>query len=313
MSLLRELGYSAVDHYVGGLTEWSERGNPLEVAAADTPDALTRHAQLANGVRSRVDRVIMFLADSSFGTLLASWLYMVLGFGLVYWCVNWAMPGTLLDRGEPVPASALGLLWSIYFSSVTATSIGFGDVVPAGPLRVLAITEGAAGLLLFGCVVSKLVSRRQEILIEQIHQTTFEDRIGRVRTNLHVLLAEFQSISVDRTAGHLATARVMGRLESASSMFLAELRVILDLLYRPQRTPDETMLEAVLTELAADLREFSLVLEEAGPERPAQLHSNLHVIQGLSDEICSECVPNQYAHQLRKLMDEIQQLSRQLT
>src|SRR5215468_11107155 len=88
-----------------------------------------------------------------------------------------------------------GLATAIYFSFVTALSIGYGDVIPLGPLRILAVTEGVAGLLIFGCVISKLVSRRQEELVEQIHHLAFEDRLDRVRGNLHLVLTELQGIS----------------------------------------------------------------------------------------------------------------------
>jgi hypothetical protein len=38
----------------------------------------------------------------------------------------------------------------LYFSAETYTSLGFGDVVPTGPLRLLAGTETLNGLLLIG-------------------------------------------------------------------------------------------------------------------------------------------------------------------
>src|SRR5438094_520667 len=80
--------------------------------------------------------------------------------------------------GRDVDADARGLLTALYFSFVTATSVGYGDVVPLGFARALAIAEAATGLLLFGCLISKLISTRQEQLIEEIHRTTFEDRLG---------------------------------------------------------------------------------------------------------------------------------------
>ena len=75
---------------------------------------------------------------------------------------------------------------------LSATSIGFGDVVPVGPARVIAVAEALAGLLIFGAIVSKLVSRRQEQLIEEIHRVSFENRLGRLRTNLHLALSELR-------------------------------------------------------------------------------------------------------------------------
>jgi hypothetical protein len=47
---------------------------------------------------------------------------------------------------------AAGAAFSVclYFSAETYTSLGFGDVVPTGPLRLLAGTETLNGLLLIG-------------------------------------------------------------------------------------------------------------------------------------------------------------------
>jgi hypothetical protein len=61
-------------------------------------------------------------------------------------------------------------------------------------MRILAVTEGAIGLLIFGCLISKLVSRRQEALVEETHRIAFEDRLDRVRTNLHLVLNDLDTI-----------------------------------------------------------------------------------------------------------------------
>jgi hypothetical protein len=52
--------------------------------------------------------------------------------------------GTLTGAAGPVFSICL------YFSAETYTSLGFGDVVPTGPLRLLAGTETLNGLLLIG-------------------------------------------------------------------------------------------------------------------------------------------------------------------
>jgi hypothetical protein len=49
--------------------------------------------------------------------------------------------------GGPAPAPLSRLL---YFSAETYTSLGYGDVVPHGPVRMLAGTEALNGLLLIG-------------------------------------------------------------------------------------------------------------------------------------------------------------------
>jgi hypothetical protein len=239
------------------------------------------------------------------------WLWMILGCGLVYWLAGaWAGHG--LRAGlVPVERGWDGLLTALYFSCVTALSIGYGDVVPLAELRILAVAEGAAGLLIFGCLISKLVSRRQEELVEEIHRSTFEHRLGRVRTNLHLVLSELQAIAglcADRQA---PTERILARVESAATVFAGELQAIHDLLYRPQLQPDEQALESILANLAAALRELQellLCLPATQPRSPT-LATNLRVMAALAAEICGECVPREYAPALRGWMDRIRELA----
>jgi len=261
-----------------------------------------------------LDRAFDLVADSSYGVLLGSWLVMVLAFGAFYWIVQRQGAAGMRQGAEAVPGTLGGLATATYFSFVTATSVGFGDVVPVGFVRFAAVVEAATGLLLFGCVISKLVSRRQDQLIAETHRIAFEDRLGRVRTNLHLVLTELMSLSVLLAEGAQTPERLCPRMESAAMVFSGELRSIHDLLYRPQQTPDEPVLEAILASLAASLREFvDLVgrLPEAGRNSPP-LAAAIRGIRLLAAEICGECVPREYAPELKVWMDRIQQLAHEL-
>ncbi|HWH73107.1 MAG TPA: potassium channel family protein [Methylibium sp.] len=69
----------------------------------------------------------------------------ILLYGLGYWLlITSAGHGTLGGSVQPDLASAL------YFSAETYTSLGFGDVVPSGAVRLLAGVETLNGLLLIG-------------------------------------------------------------------------------------------------------------------------------------------------------------------
>jgi len=317
------MGYTNVRHYAGGLADWSESGGPIEagdeitaarVPASGIPSGTSPgHTHPTPAARRLLTIFIDALADRSIGDLLRLWLGMILGFGLVYWIADaWHGHG-LLSGSVPVEASLPGLGQAVYFSFVTALSIGYGDVVPVSFARALAIVEGAAGLLLFGCVISKLVSRRQEEMVEEIHRIAFEDRLGRVRTNLHLVLSELQAIAGSREATTTAPERLLARVESASTVFVGELRTIHDLLYRPQQVPDEEVLESILASLAAGLRELAdLLVTHPGRARSGSLGSSLRSIARLADEICGECVPRNYAPTLKSWMDRVQELARTL-
>lgn len=249
------------------------------------------------------------------GGLLAIWLWIVVGCGLVYWLAGVLSSPALFEGGSPIEATGSGLLTALYFSFVTATSLGYGDVIPMGPIRALAVAEGGVGLLLFGFLVSRLVSRRQELLIEEIHHIAFEDRLGRVRTNLHLVLTELRSIATSCEDRGWPRERVLDRVESAALVFVGELRAVHDLLYRPQLIPEEPVLEGILAGLAACLAEFNELLGHLpeGTRRPAALEASLRAMSSVAGEICGDCVPREHAPALRSWMDRIQQHSRRLT
>ena len=249
-----------------------------------------------------------WVANRSIGALLGTWLFINLGCGFVYWLISFLPGHGLREAGLPMGHGAAALLEAIYFSFVTGLSIGFGDIVPVGFVRVIAVVQGGTCLLVFGAIISKFVSGRQEELTEEIHRIAFEDRLGRVRTNLHLVVSEIQEIAEQCGDGRSIPPGLQTRVESAAAIFTGELRAIHDLLYRPQTAPDEDVLESILAHLEGGLREFAKLLScmnAADREAPA-LVANVRVLAGLANEICGTCVPREYAPQLTVWMDRIQ-------
>lgn len=79
-----------------------------------------------------------------FGTFLAHAAEIVLYAVTTYALVRYLDAGTLGD------ASRFSLTRCLYFSAETYSSLGYGDIVPGGPLRLLAGVEVLNGLLLIG-------------------------------------------------------------------------------------------------------------------------------------------------------------------
>ncbi len=62
----------------------------------------------------------------------------------LYALVTWLGAGTLTGSTDIT-------IWSyLYFSAETYTSLGFGDITPIGPIRLMAGVEALNGLLLVG-------------------------------------------------------------------------------------------------------------------------------------------------------------------
>jgi len=263
---------------------------------------------MSPGRSSPVTKVVAWVASRSIGSLMATWLGINLAFGVLYWLASFLPGQGLRELGQPLGHGAADLLEALYFSFVTGLSIGFGDVIPHGFLRLLAVVEGAACLLVFGAVISKLVSGRQEELTEEIHRIAFEDRLGRVRTNLHLVVRELQEIAEECGDQVEPPEAMLTRIESAAAVFSGEMRAIHDLLYRPQMAPGEDVLESILAHLDGGLREFSALVNCLSPERRASpaLATNLRTMAGLAEEICGDCVPREYTPDLKVWMDRIQ-------
>ena len=107
-------------------------------------------------------------------------------------------------------------------------------------------------------------------------------------------------------------AEALARVEGAAMVFVGELRAVHDLLYRPQDTPEEAVLEAILAGLASVFREFNELLtcvQAQRAERPPALAASLKTMSRLAREICGDCVPREFAPALRSWMDQIQRMA----
>jgi hypothetical protein len=291
------MGYTNVADFRGGLAEWQDAHPQAGIAAPIVPrvrTSLPPHFSLVDTFERYSTRGLVAIWFGAIGTC-----------AIVYWLLTVLTMGGLRGADGQVGHNTGGLLTALYFSFVTATSVGFGDVVPLGAARVVAIAEAVVGLLVFGAVVSKLVSRRQEQVVGEIHRIAFEDRLGRVQTSLHLVLSEIQAVERLCLEERVPGGQVLARVDSLSGICLAELRTIHDLLYRPQTAPDEHVLEGILASLSIVLRELRDLLRCLSSRSP-YLERNLADVARMSRDICAECVPRRYAPSLREWMDTIQ-------
>src|SRR5208283_2530297 len=223
---------------------------PLSVLAREAGQRSEQSSVWQRWTASLVDLVGRWSTTRLFGV----WLAMVVLSGCIYWFASLLGFSWLTEAGAPVGSGLRGLGTAIYFSFVTTSSMGYGDVLTLGPARIIAVFEPVAGLLIFGAVVAKFVSRRQEELVLQIHRTTLEDRLNRVQTNRHLCLSDFLAIASICDGSSTPSERIAARLDSATLVFVGELSTIHDLLYEPQRMPDDRVLAAILANLASSLR-----------------------------------------------------------
>jgi rhodanese-related sulfurtransferase len=277
---LHELGYSNLRHYRGGFADWVESGGltQSEAEAALEPDpaatissgppllvppggVVGRGPARVPSTEQRGNHVLALIEQGSTVQLFLIWIGMISLSGVAYWLGALMGERGLIEAGSPVGADLKGLASALYFSFVTATSVGYGDIVPVGIVRMIAVGEAVAGLVVFGAVVAKFVSHQQEELVHEIHRVTFEERLDRLQTNLHTVISELLSISSVYEAPQPKLQRTSVRLDSAVLIFLGEMRAIHDLLYQRRLVVEEGDLAALLASLASALTVLSELLQ----------------------------------------------------
>ena len=325
---LRELGYSNVRDYRGGLSDWVESGEPIEsvpeepsesepdplAAILDGPPLTISATGEVGRVSARVSQmrrwdnsVLDLIQRRSASQLFLIWIGTILLSGAGYWLAARLGKQGLVEAGLPVGTDLKGMASALYFSFVTATSLGYGDILPLGITRAIAVAEAITALMIFGAVIAKFVSHRQDELVGEIHRITFDERLDRVQTNLHLVISELLTITAmcetEKPPGRIAT-----RLDSAALIFNGEMRAIHDLLYQRRLVVEERVLAAILANLYSALTVLSELLLSLPPgfTRSQPLAITLDDLTRLAQEICGNCVPHEYTPRVMFWMDRIQ-------
>lgn len=148
--------------------------------------------------KSRHHRALAFiekLSSYSYGTLFTIWASMAVGFACTYFAM------TFVGDGGQAPTGLLGVeplfirfMDALYFSIITATSTGYGDITPVGVSRVLASIQSISALLVFAVFVTKLVSHQQELTLTEVHRLTFEDVFHNTREGMFIARKDLDHI-----------------------------------------------------------------------------------------------------------------------
>jgi potassium channel LctB len=97
----------------------------------------------------------------SFDTIIMiTYLYLslLIGFGMLYLVCIQSNVHVLMEAGMPITGDYFDKLFtSLYFSAVTLFSVGYGDIVPIGMGRFLAVTEALIGYILPAVFLARTV------------------------------------------------------------------------------------------------------------------------------------------------------------
>ncbi len=155
------------------------------------PPMLSPHTQRLSPVR-----LLERLAGFSARVLFILWLAMILGFACAYFVLS------AYDASQGVLVLGEGDWWvrfgnATYFSVITATTLGYGDLIPLGFSKVLAAGEATLGFFVLAVFISKLVSQKQETAIYHVHTLAFQNAFFTTREGFFILRRDCDLIAAN--------------------------------------------------------------------------------------------------------------------
>jgi rhodanese-related sulfurtransferase len=318
VTLLRGLGYTRVREYPGGMEEWTESGGRIEHAAVVTRKAPVPPAGRLDPVRRALARLsppaaFAWATNQPLRVLFGIWLGTSALFALLYWGLGRGAAGLVSD-GVPLGTDLASLHTAFWFSIATAMTADFGGVSAVGWTRLAVLAETVMGLVLFSSLLSKMLEDQQEEVLTEVYRLTLENRLGRLRTNLHLVLSELSEIAGDCSNPRTPPRRLRTRIESVAMIFAGELQAVRDLVHSRREGADGAALETLFGCVAAGLEELSHLLTclPSGQPRSGSLRRSLRRISQLGADFCGDCAAEPLTPALQSWMGRIHRLCRAL-
>ncbi len=150
----------------------------------------------------------------SYQDLFLLWLALVAAFGFIYFLLSAFTESHGLAHIEAFdPADKF--FSSLYFSVVTATSVGYGDIAPLGISKLFASIQSIMSLFLSAILVTKLISYRQEIALYQVHKLTFQNIFYSTREGFFVIRRDFDHIIDEAKRDHAIAEHLWQNMATA--------------------------------------------------------------------------------------------------
>ncbi|MBU2213924.1 potassium channel family protein [Patescibacteria group bacterium] len=155
-----------------------------------------------NGANLRKHHSLLFFVEItklSYKSLFLLWAGLAVFFACAYFLMETYFPAHAPTQLSNLPA-IYRFLNALYYSIITATSTGYGDITPMGFSKALASTQSISALFVFAVFVTKLVSQRQDLALQEVHKLTYEDIFHNTRSDLFVVRKDLDAIMQEAKA-----------------------------------------------------------------------------------------------------------------
>jgi hypothetical protein len=139
--------------------------------------------------------------------IIAIWLFGVILFGALYFgLILTNQP--LTHDGKPLTNDVIGFGNSIYFSFITALTIGYNDITPSGLAKLVVIIEAIFSITMLGIFIARIVAVKQEELVQEVEELSFEESTNSAISELYIFRSEIKTIQESMKTGKKAGSDV---------------------------------------------------------------------------------------------------------
>ena len=151
----------------------------------------------------KIRRVFSFLSRKHmFMSAAAFFVFLVLICGALYAYLTPSGDG--VKEGSVVPEN-FGFLQGIYFSIVTISSLGYGDLRPVGLSRIIASIEVVLGLSLIGVMIAAFTSRLLSHLVSRLFASDARKHLQEFSSSFNNLEQRFQILLLEMSQAYETT------------------------------------------------------------------------------------------------------------
>ena len=231
----------------------------------------------------------------SFGRLFFMWLGVILIFAAVYMIMS-ISPGSTnyleSDKGNRIT----GMVDYVYYSVITATTTGYGDITPIGKtIKSLAIVEIIFSVLMVALVTSKLVSLKQEKLLELIYNISASEKINRLISGLIVFRGDANNI-ITEIKSNSSERKNLHSMRMSLLSLRHHLEEIKDEIYKEQnqlfKKADTSQVESVLAGVSQVFAKLEDIVEAMKEKdvifKNTSTLEEMYTITNLGDQILAK-------------------------
>lgn len=121
------------------------------------------------------------------------WIFGIMLFGVLFFGLTFTNH-PITNNNEPLTKDLTGFGNSMYFSFITAMTIGYNDLIPVGYSKLFVVFEAIFSVALLGIFIAKIIAVKQEEIIHEVEELSFEESTNSAISELYIFRNDLKTL-----------------------------------------------------------------------------------------------------------------------